>query len=87
MARRALKKRYGRSVADGLAAKIRSSGGRIRFEDRAKRNSPEARARGPRWTAFVSVFGYDVSGEGATQPEALAHAIASLPANIARHFA
>lgn len=59
----------------------------MRYTDRMKLMSAEARARGPRWIAFVEVFGRDTVGEGATKTEAIAHAVANLPPSIARHFA
>ena len=74
-----------RGQANELEAAIRTSGGRVRYGDRRKRNSPEARI-GPRWTAYVSVFGHDVTGEGETKPEALARAIADLPPPLSKHF-
>jgi hypothetical protein len=65
---------------------IRRLGGSFRFSDRNKMVQAEDRARGPRWTAFVNVFGYDVSGEGAKKSEALSAALTELPEHLRRHF-
>jgi predicted transcriptional regulator len=81
-------------IAEALAkkaadpsGKIRAAKGQFHFQDRFKLMSPEARERGPRWTAFVSVFGHDVSGEGDKKPEALNAALSELPEHLRRHFA
>jgi len=65
------------------AAQIRAVGGRFHFEDRSKRMSPSA---GPRWTAYLSIFGRDTVGQGSTKSEALAAALTDLPAHLRRHF-
>jgi hypothetical protein len=67
-----------------IEKRIHSVGGRFHFEDRSKRNSPESRV-GPRWTAYVTVFGHDISGNGNTKAEALAQAIDNLPTHLRRH--
>jgi len=69
--------------SNDLESKIRNAGGQVRFGDRLKRMNPEA---GPRWTAFVTVFGRDVTGEGNTKSEAISHAVANLPPDLSRHF-
>jgi len=57
---------------------------KVWYEDRRRRMNP---CPGPRWTAYVEVFGWTVVGEGDTRRNAVQEALRSLPAYLARHFA
>lgn len=66
-----------------LATRIREVRGSIHFADRRKRMNA---APGPRWTAYVTVFGRDVEGVGETQESALLDAVETLPEWLSAHL-
>jgi hypothetical protein len=78
--------RHGNPAGDA-EAHVRRLGGKVKFEDRSRRAQQEDREAGPRWTAFVTVFGHDRSGEGDTKDAAVSAAVNDLPGHVARHFA
>ena len=74
-----------RDPQSDVAEQLKQLNARVRFEDRRRRMNADPSL--PRWTAFVSVLGHDVVGEGSTKPEAVREALRGLPPHVARHFA
>lgn len=67
----------------GRIQELKDNRGTVRYEDRTKRMNA---GPGPRYTAFVNVFAYDVVGEGDTKESSVANALTRLPAHVRRHF-